>query len=317
MARIADLEVEGVGEHLSVDLFFHHGGTVGQVDAVAKGFAHFGLAVYARQTALHLVFRDHGGGHGQRLAIDAVELLHDLTGLLQHGKLILAHRHHVGVEGRDIGGLRDGIGEKAHRQALVGKAPHLDLGLHRGVAGKTCRGDQIHIVKGQGMERREGGLHADGGLGGVDAHGEVVQHDVDDILPDLAGVVGVVGQGLIVGDEDVDLVEAAGILKLHPALQGAHIVAQMQAAGGTVAGKNDVFHGDPSANLRLLYDVRILYHRCADFSNRKIGGCCPGGRVEYCVRLRRPVGSCEAGARFESTRCQKETHHAECPALWC
>ncbi len=82
-------------------------------------------------------------------------------------------------------------------------------------------------------------------------------------------------------------------------------MAQMQAAGGTVAGKNDVFHGDPSANLRLLYDVRILYHRCADFSNRKIGGCCPGGRVEYCVRLRRPVGSCEAGARFESTRCQK------------
>ena len=176
------------------------------------------------------------------------------------------------MEGRDIGGLRDGIGEKAHRQALVGKAPHLNLGLHGGVTGETCRGDQIHIVKGQGMERREGGLHADGGLGGVDAHGEVVQHDVDDILPDLAGVIGVVGQGLIVGDEDVDLVEAAGILKLHPALQGAHIVAQMQAAGGTVAGKNDVFHGVPSANLRLLYDVRILYHRCGSFSNRKIGG---------------------------------------------
>ena len=97
----------------------------------------------------------------------------------------------------------------------------------------------------------------------------------------------------------------------------AQIMAQMQAAGGTVAGKNDVFHGVPSANLRLLYDVRILYHRCGSFSNRKIGGCCPGGRAEYCVRLRRPVGSREAGARFESTRCQKEKHHAECPALWC
>ena len=52
-------------------------------------------------------------------------------------------------------------------------------------------------------------------------------------------------------------------------------MAQMQAAGGTVAGKNDVFMVYPSANLRLLYDVRILYHRCARFFQQKNWGMLP------------------------------------------
>ena len=55
-------------------------------------------------------------------------------------------------------------------------------------------------------------------------------------------MLGVVGQGLGIGDHDVDLVEFAGVLKGHTLLQGAHIVAHMQTAGGPVAGEDDLFH---------------------------------------------------------------------------
>ena len=55
-------------------------------------------------------------------------------------------------------------------------------------------------------------------------------------------MLGVVGKGLGVGDHDIDLVELSGVLKGHALLQGAHIVAHVQAAGGPVAGEDDLFH---------------------------------------------------------------------------
>ena len=59
------------------------------------------------------------------------------------------------------------------------------------------------------MESRKSALYADCGLGRVQTHGEIVQNDIDDVVPDLAGIVGVVSQGLIIGDEDIDLIELA------------------------------------------------------------------------------------------------------------
>ena len=91
------------------------------------------------------------------------------------------------------------------------------------------------------MERRQGGLDADGDLLRVETDGEVVQHDVDDVIPDLGGVVRVIRQGLVVGDEDVDLIIQAGVLQLHPTLQGTYIMTQVQPSGGTVPGKNNLF----------------------------------------------------------------------------
>lgn len=79
------------------------------------------------------------------------------------------------------------------------------------------------------------------GLGGVDAAGQIIQRHLQDVLAHLFRVVGVIGQGLCIGDHNVDLIVLAGVLQAHPLLQGTDIVAHMQAAGGTVACQNDFF----------------------------------------------------------------------------
>ena len=59
------------------------------------------------------------------------------------------------------------------------------------------------------MKSRKCALHADCGLGGIEAHRKIVQHDIDDIVADLAGIVGIVGQSLVVCNEDIDFIEFA------------------------------------------------------------------------------------------------------------
>ncbi len=91
------------------------------------------------------------------------------------------------------------------------------------------------------MQSRQGRLDADVGFIGIDADRQIIQCDLDDIVPDLLGIIIVVGEGLIVCDQDVDLVEFTGILQFDAALQRPHIMAQMQFSGRTVAGQNDLF----------------------------------------------------------------------------
>ena len=97
LAGVADLQVVGVGEHTH-----DHGADVlrlvGQIDAVAQGFAHLRLAVGAGQTQAGLVVRQQGRGLHQRLAVQLIEAADDLAGLLQHGQLVLAYGHGVAKE---------------------------------------------------------------------------------------------------------------------------------------------------------------------------------------------------------------------------
>ena len=69
------------------------------------------------------------------------------------------------------------------------------------------------------MKSRQSGLNADRGLCRVNSHRQIIQDHIDDIVPDLAGVIGVVGQRLVIGDQDVDLIIFTGVLKLDAALQ--------------------------------------------------------------------------------------------------
>jgi len=155
--------------------------------------------------------------------------------------LILTGRHSSGTECRDIRCLADGVGEEAHRDAGL-EVPHLDLALHGGVALQAAHGDEVHIVEAQLSQFRHHGLDENMGLGGVDAAGQIVQRHLQDVLTHLFRVVGVIGQGLCIGDHNVDLIVLAGVLQAHPLLQGTDIVAHMRAAGGAVAGQNDFFH---------------------------------------------------------------------------
>ena len=214
---------------------------LGEVDAVAEALAHLGLAVGAGQAQAGGVLGQHDLRLGQGIAVNSVEFAHDLAALLDHGLLVLTGRHGGGVEGGDVRSLTDGVAEEAHRDAGL-KVAHMDLALDGGVALQAAHGDEVHIVEAQLSQFRHHGLDENMGLGGVDAAGQIIQRHLQDVLAHLFRVVGVIGQGLCIGDHNVDLIVLAGVLQAHPLLQGTDIVAHMQAAGGTVAGQNDLFH---------------------------------------------------------------------------
>ena len=144
------------------------------------------------------------------------------------------------MEGGDVRSLTDGVAEEAHRDAGL-KVAHMDLALDGGVALQAAHGDEVHIVEAQLSQFRHHGLDENMGLGGVDAAGQIIQRHLQDVLAHLFRVVGVIGQGLCIGNHNVDLIVLAGVLQAHPLLQGTDIVAHMQAAGGAVAGQNDFF----------------------------------------------------------------------------
>ena len=59
---------------------------------------------------------------------------------------------------------------------------------------------QIHVVERHLRQLADVGLYKNGGLGGVDAAGQIVQRHLHDVVADLLGMVEVVGEGLRVGD---------------------------------------------------------------------------------------------------------------------
>ena len=240
VAGILASNVGGVGVH-GHDLGLHILLRVGQIDAVAQRLAHLGLAVDAGQAQAGLVVRQHDFRLGERVAIDRVELVHDLPALLEHGQLILAHRHGRGTECGDVGRLTDGIAEEADGNAGL-EIALLNLGLDGGVALHAGHRDQIHIVKRQLGQLRHHGLDEYCGLGGIDAAGQIVQRHLHDVAAHLFGMLGVVGERLRVGDHDVDFVVFAGILQPDALLERADVMPHMETAGRAVAGQYDLLH---------------------------------------------------------------------------
>ena len=143
-----------------------------------------------------------------------------------------------GAERRDVRRLAYGVGEEAHGDAGL-EVAHLYLGLHRGIALQARDGDEVHVIERQLAQLRYLRLDEQGAAFGVKPAGQVVQRHFDDILPHLLGGVHVIGQGLGVRDEDEHLGIVSGVLKLHAAAQRPHVVADVQAAGGAVAGQDD------------------------------------------------------------------------------
>ena len=78
-------------------------------------------------------------------------------------------------------------------------------------------------------------LNEDGRALGVEASGEEVQGYVADVLAQgrRVGVVG--GEGVEVCDEEVAVVL---VLELDPVVEGAHVVAEVQASSGPHAAEN-------------------------------------------------------------------------------
>ncbi len=69
------------------------------------------------------------------------------------------------------------------------------------------------------MQCRDCRLDADKGLIRINADREIIQSYFNDVVTDLFGVVPVIGQRLIICDENVDFVKFSGILQFNPAHQ--------------------------------------------------------------------------------------------------
>ena len=240
LAGVLHAQVVRVGVH-GHDLLLDVLGLIGEVDAVAEALAHLGLAVGAGQAQAGAVLGQNDLRLHQSLTVDRVELMNDLAALLDHGALVLTCGDGSGLEGGDVRSLADGVSEEAHRDAGL-EVLLLDLGLDGGVALQAGDGDEVHIIEAQLGQLRHHGLDEDVCLGGVDAHGQIVQSDLQDVLAHLLRVIGVVGEGLCVSDHDIDLVELARVLQPDTLLQRADIVADMEPARRAVARQNDLFH---------------------------------------------------------------------------
>ena len=119
-------------------------------------------------------------------------------------------------------------------------AAGLHLGLDGGVALQQGLGDERQERQHELVCRGHGGVRVDHRLVGVQAAGQVVDDHVVDVVLDVVGAVAV-GDDLVVGDEHVGV--HAHVLQLDTALEGTEVVAQVQAAGGAVAGEHGVLLG--------------------------------------------------------------------------
>ena len=239
LAGVLHTQVVGVGVH-GLNLLRYGVGVVAQVDAVAQTLAHLGLSVGAWQAQTGGVVRQQDFGFDQCFTVDVVEAAHYLACLLQHGFLVFAHGDGGRAERGDVGCLTDGVGEETHGDAGL-EVAHLDFGLHRGIALQTRDGDEVHVVECQLAKLGYLRLYEQGAAGGVEPACQVVEGDFDNVLPYFLGGVHVVGQRLGVGNEDEHLLVVSGVLKFDTAAQRAHVVADVQAPGGAVAGQDDFF----------------------------------------------------------------------------
>ena len=215
MSRVIEIDMLGVSVHGAHLLPYLVGG-IGEVDAVAEALGHLLLTVGAGKTAGGEVLGQQDVGLHEHRCIGGIEAAHELTRHLQHRLLILSCRHGGRFEEGDVGSLRHGVAEEAEGDVGL-EVAHLDLCLHRGVALDAAHGDKIHQIGGQLGKLGYLALNEKGASFRVETGGQVVECHLDDVLSNLLGVVGIVGECLHIGHEDEHLIIVAGVLQFYTA----------------------------------------------------------------------------------------------------
>ena len=217
LSRVLHTDVVRVGVHAH-DFLLDVLRLIRQIDTVAKGLAHLSLAIGTRQTHADLIFRQQDIRHGQCLAIYAVKLMDNFTGLLYHRHLVLTCRYGSRTECGDICSLADGIGKESYRNARL-KIAHLNFRLHGWIALQTGYSNQIHIIYRQLSELGHHGLDKQGGFCRVQTAGQIIQCNLQNILAYLFRIVRIIGQCLCIRNHNKNFIVFAGILQFYPALQ--------------------------------------------------------------------------------------------------
>ena len=140
----------------------------------------------------------------------------DLSGLLDHGRLVFSYRHGRRLKGSNVRSLADGIGEKANRNACF-KVAHLNLRFYRRISLETGNRHKIHIVEGHLTELRDLGLDKQSRLLRIQTAGQVIKGYFDDILAYFFRIICIVCQCLSVCDHNIYFIKLTGILQFHSA----------------------------------------------------------------------------------------------------
>ena len=231
-ARDVGADAVRVGVH-AVHLLLHRLGVVREQDGVAERLAHLALAVGAGQrVSLHQVVGDR-----EDLAVEVVEAAGDLAGDLDVRLVVLADRHQVGARQQDVGGLEHRVAQQPQRDRLLIQQRGAGHVFDAWQAGQPRHRHQVAEEQRQLVGLVHGRLEEDGGLGRVNARAEVVQHHAAGVIRGRVDVFPAVlgGQHVQVGDDEVALVF---VLQAHAVAQAAHVMPQVQPAGGTVAGED-------------------------------------------------------------------------------
>ena len=236
MAGLLDVYMLGVGVH-AVHLLLQLLGGIAQIDAVAQRLGHLGLAIRTGKAEACCIVWEHDIGFHQCFTIYIIKATHYFAALLQHGFLVLTGRNGGSLKQGNIGSLAYRIGKETHGDTLSGKATHLHLCLHRGIALKTGYGHEVHEVEREFAQLGNLALYEDSHLFRVQAASQIVQRHLDDILAHLLGIINIIGQGLCIGNKDIHLVVIALVLQLHTTAEATHVMTDMKPARRTVAGK--------------------------------------------------------------------------------
>ena len=164
------------------------------------------------------------------------EAANDLVRLFDHRELIVAHGNERRAKPGDVGGLAHRIREEA-RGEVAREAAELDLAAHGRIALEPCEGDEIQIQHGELGELGDRRLQRDRRDGRVNADGEVVKCHLEHVPPHVTRTTRVVGERLEVGDENRLLMN---VLQGDAAPERTRVVAQVQRAGGAIAGEHDL-----------------------------------------------------------------------------
>ena len=164
-----------------------------------------------------------------------------LTGKLEVLLLVFADGHVCGLVEEDVGGLQDGVGEKAELEGgLVGGGGfhgvcvvgHARLGLPLGHASQVAHAGVAAQEPHQLGVLQDVLLGEDDAAAGMQADGEERGVRLEGVLAQGMGALGY-GDGVQVDDRVEDAVGRRGlILQLDPLSQGAQVVAQVGDAGG-------------------------------------------------------------------------------------